>query len=311
METGTWSDSPGRRMEKLVVESFPPQPERDLLWFLANYSTKLMPWQRDVLNIIRSESYYFYPQDQTKIMNEGWASYWHAELIMEYEGMTAEEHLDFSKAHSSVVSSGPPGQLNPYYLGFRIFTDIKKRWDEAYEEGKKDQAFLKSDMTDKYDDNGNLVASKKNGTEKMFEVRKQDGDYSFINNYLTRELAEDMKLFSYGLAGKEEDPDADDLILKDRDLSRIKNLITAHLHNNGSPPVSITDVENGTLCLYHEDSDPNPLERQYAQETLKYISTAWGGPVKLDTHDENGRIVLSIEHGGTVERETRRIRVEI
>jgi stage V sporulation protein R len=292
---------------------FPPHPERDLVWFLVNYG-QMMPWQREILSIIRSESYYFYPQGQTKIMNEGWASYWHAELLLQYDGLTAGEHLDFSKAHSSVVSSGPPGQLNPYYLGFRLFADIKKRWDEAYEEGKKDKTFLDSEAAEKYDEKGRLVASKRTGDEKIFEVRRQDCDYSFISNYLTAELADDMKLFTYGETGNQKGvvrPEEDDIILKDRDLGRIKDLITSRLHNNGVPPISVMQLEKGTLCLHHEDTDPNPLDKKYAHETLKYVSRAWGGPVTLTTRDGDEFVVLSVEKGGVAEEETRRVKFDI
>jgi stage V sporulation protein R len=297
-------------VEKIMNENFPPHPERDLLWFLINYG-QMLPWQKDILNIIRSESYYFYPQGQTKIMNEGWASYWHAELMLEYDNISPEEYLDFSKSHSGVVNSGPPGQLNPYYLGFRIFSDIKKRWDKAYEDGKKDKSFQKSDTVDMYDDNGKLVASKKTGTAKMFEVRKEDGDFSFITNYLTTELADDMKLFSYGFAGDSENSDEDDIILKNRSLERIKNLITAGLHNNGAPPICILGVNNNELWIHHEDYDVDPLEKRYTEETLKYISKAWGGPVKMSTHDDSGPLVFLIDKGKSVEEKTKKIHFDI
>lgn len=279
-------------VEEIKNEKFPPHKERDLLWFLATYSPRLLPWQREVLSIIRSEAYYFHPQGQTKIMNEGWASFWHAEILYNYDNMSAAEYAEFSKYHSGVVRPGR-GSINPYYVGFRIFTDVKKRWDEAYKEGQNDKAFQKGDKVDLYDeDTGKLVASKVDGTEKIFQIREMDDDYSFIHNYLTRELCDDMKMFTYGPAGnvsEEDDPFDDDLVIVDRELHRIRDVMTRRLHNNGAPPIVVESVEDNTLRLLHEKSDGRPLDEKYARETMKYIYKTWKGPVVLKTRDRFGQ----------------------
>jgi stage V sporulation protein R len=98
-------------------ERLPPHPERDLLWFLTMYG-RLEEWQRDVLQIIREESYYFYPQFATKILNEGWASYWHAELFHLYDGVAPDEMIEFARLHAGVVNPGGRLSINPYYLGY-------------------------------------------------------------------------------------------------------------------------------------------------------------------------------------------------
>src|SRR5918992_384500 len=110
-------------LKKVVVgETMPPHPEKDLLWFLAQYAP-IEPWERDVLEIIRAESYYFYPQFETKILNEGWATYWHAEILNQYARLTPGETIDFGVLHSGVVNPGHRMSINPYYLGYRLLVE--------------------------------------------------------------------------------------------------------------------------------------------------------------------------------------------
>jgi stage V sporulation protein R len=291
----------------------------------------MLPWQREIFSIVRSEAYYFQPQMITKIMNEGWASFWHAELMLNYDqsngmnGLTPNEHLDFSKAHAGVVNPGhkqkvvdsdgkpvlgPDGKeqwiglgFNPYYVGFRIFGDIKKRWDEYYEAGKKDAAFQKSDEIDHYDPKDDKVTmSKMTGTQKMFKVRAEDDDISFISGYLTRELAEDMELFTYGYRGASEKREEDDIIIKDRELDAVQRAITEKLHNNGVPLVWISKADDKGLHLVHDPADKMPLDEKYAPETVAYIFKVWKKPVFLETHDRFGtpRTILHEEGGGKV-----------
>jgi stage V sporulation protein R len=137
-------------VKKIVNEKFPPHPEQDLLWFFINYAP-LEDWEKDILDIIREEHFYFYPQGQTKILHEGFSSYWHAEIMYNYKGITSSEYLDFLRDHEKVVQpGGNPFQINPYYLGFRIFKDIEKRWDESHGKGY--------------------------GKKKIFEVAAEDDD---------------------------------------------------------------------------------------------------------------------------------------
>src|SRR5215211_3510463 len=103
-------------LKKVVVgDVMPPHPEKDLLWFLAQYAP-IEPWERDVLEIIRAESYYFYPQFETKILNEGWATYWHAEILNQYTKLTPSETIDFGVLHAGVVNPGHRMSINPYEL---------------------------------------------------------------------------------------------------------------------------------------------------------------------------------------------------
>lgn len=146
---------------------FPPEPEKDIVWFIQQYSTVLEDWQRDIMTMLRDEMLYFWPQMETKIMNEGWASYWHQRIMRELD-LTAEETVEYAKLNSAVVQPSRQS-LNPYYLGLKIFEDIEKRWDR----------------------------------DKMFEVRELDSDISFIRSYLSKELVNDLDLYVFEKKGPE------------------------------------------------------------------------------------------------------------
>ncbi|WP_025689953.1 SpoVR family protein [Paenibacillus zanthoxyli] len=146
---------------------FPPEPEKDMVWFIQHYSTALEDWQRDIMTMLHDEMLYFWPQMETKIMNEGWASYWHQRIMRELD-LTPEETVEYAKLNSAVVQPSRQS-LNPYYLGLKILEDIERRWDR----------------------------------DKIFEVRELDSDISFIRSYLTKELVEDLDLYIFEKKGPE------------------------------------------------------------------------------------------------------------
>jgi len=117
-----------REVERQTTKQLPEQPERDVLLFLMEHAP-LKPWQRDVLDIVRQEAYYFAPQGQTKIMNEGWASYWHS-TIMTTRTLKPSEVIDYADHHSGTMAT-QPGRLNPYKLGIELFRDIEERWNKG------------------------------------------------------------------------------------------------------------------------------------------------------------------------------------
>ncbi|BCG58408.1 SpoVR family protein [Paenibacillus sp. URB8-2] len=146
---------------------FPAEPEKDVVWFIQQYSASLEDWQRDIMTMLHDEMLYFWPQMETKIMNEGWASYWHQRIMRELD-LTPEETVEYAKLNSSVVQPSRQS-LNPYYLGLKILEDIERRWDR----------------------------------DKIFEVRELDSDISFIRSYLTKELVEDLDLYVFEKKGPE------------------------------------------------------------------------------------------------------------
>lgn len=255
--------------KQVINEKIPPHPERDLLWFLANYAP-IEPWERDVLEVIREESFYFYPQFETKIINEGWASYWHAE-IMNYYDLTSQEAIDFSVLHSDVVSPGHRLSVNPYYLGYKILVDVEQRWDKMYREGK-------SEIT---------------GRQKLFEIRTLENDISFIRNYLTPELAEKLELFTFGYAcdhsphGKRICSKCGEIAIRSRKFEDIVEALVSPKFNYGAPRIVIKEVgSDGMLYLEQERSDHRGLDVKFAQKTVDYIYQLWKRPVQLVARNE-------------------------
>ena len=254
---------------EVVGERIPPRPEHDILWFLITYAP-LEDWQRDVLQIIREESYYFYPQFLTKILNEGWASYWHAELFHQYAGVSPAEMIEFARLHAGVVNPGSRFNPNPYYLGYTILVDIEKRWDALHKEGK-------SSLT---------------GRQKLFEVRRTEDDISFLRNYLTVELMEKLELFSYGRPCThppgQRCAQCENVVITSREEEAVREALLAPRYNYGVPRIVIRDVLSNGLYLEHLDRATTFLDRPFASNTLDFIAELWKHRVCLLTSNETG-----------------------
>lgn len=267
-------------IREVVNNRLPPRPERDLLWFFINYAP-LEDWERDVLDIVREEAFYFHPQRATKIMNEGWAVYWHAELLFQYEGITAEEHIDFARTHEKVVQPGLFYNINPYFLGFMLFRDIEKRWDELYKKGE-------SPIT---------------GRQKIFEVRAEEDDISFLRNYMTDEFISELGLFTFGRTD-DDDPRVrgqKDVFyeIKDRVREEVVEALVRPLYNGGAPEIAIVDASPEKLQLKHASEHMGTLDFRYAEKTLEYIWELWTAPVELTCLDDDGNaITLCFDEAG-------------
>lgn len=268
---------------RIVGDKLPPHPEKDLLWFLTNYAP-LEDWECDILGIIREESYYFYPIILTKIMNEGFASFWHAELMFKYDELSEEEYINFAQTHSSVINPGNPFNINPYYIGFKVFTDIREKWDKLHKEGKSDI----------------------NGIQKVIEVAAEEDDASFLRNYLTKPLATKLGLFNYGYKLKREpDEKEKDLTeehgiieLKDRELEKIIENIIRPTINYGAPLITVEEVDGDALVMRHSDTF-GALDEKYTEKTMEFVYELWGGPIELKTYTHDGEeITYSFDESG-------------
>lgn len=251
-------------------KKFPPRPEKDLLLFIVHYSRELEEWQRDIVTMIREEMLYFWPQLETKIMNEGWATYWHQRILRELD-LTTEEAIEYAKLNANVVQPSKTG-LNPYYLGLKIFEDIEERYNNPTEEMRK---------------RGVKPGS---GREKIFEVRELDNDISFLRNYLTKDLImrEDMYLFQ---------KQGRDYKIVDKDWERVRDHLVNMRINGGFPYVTVTDgdyMRNGELYLRHH-YEGIELDIKYLEKVLPYIYRLWGRSVHLETVVEEKPIVFSYD----------------
>ena len=256
--------------QKEHSKKFPPDDEKDVLLFLQEYAP-LKNWQRDVLSIIREESYYFSPQGQTKIMNEGWASYWHSK-IMTQKALMDSEVIDFADHHSGTMHMRP-GTLNPYKLGLELFKDIEDRWNKG--------------MFGKEWDECNDFRVKKNwdkktglGRQKIFEVRKLHSDVTFIDTFLTQEFAEKFKLFVF-----EENKKTGQWEIASREFKKIKDKLLFQLTNFGQPFISVHDAnfKNRSELLLAHRHEGFDLKVSEAHRTLESVFKIWRRTVNIKT----------------------------
>jgi len=271
-----------KREENEARNRFPERPERDVLHFLIEHAP-LENWQRDILSIIREEAYYFAPQAQTKIMNEGWASYWHS-LIMTRHELTDAEVVDYADHHSGTVAPHP-GQINPYKLGLELYRDIEERWNTG-RFGREYEECEDRRKKEEWDRKLGL------GREKIFLVRRVYNDITFIDEFLTPEFCEKHKLFSYRF-----NPETNRYEIESRSFEQIKQRLLFALTNFGRPTISVRDgnYENrGELYLEHEHSGAD-LKIDDAEATLRNIHRLWTRPVHVESRIEDKPVVLSFD----------------
>lgn len=241
----------------------PIEPEPDLLLFIRDYNPKLEDWQRDILTIVYEEAAYFIPQIETKVMNEGWATYWH-HRIMNSLDLPQDIHMEFLVRHNQVVRP-IPGDINPYHIGFRMWHDIRRRYDEPTEE--------------EIAENGPPPTGSR---DAMFAIRESDRDVSFLRRFLNARMMRELGLYSY-------EPRGQDLVVTQvadefgwRD---VKELLLKSIGMGGIPVIVVVDSDfggNRTLLLRHEH-DGRDLQLDFADRTLAHLRTLWGRDVALDT----------------------------
>ena len=251
LDAGTCTELKPRKLRAPI----PPHPERDLLWFIATYAPEMESWERDIFLAVREESFYFYPVFATQIMNEGWASYWHARLLCEADFVPQQAYVDAIKCHSDVVrpiaaEAQVALNINPYHLGFAM-------WE-------------------------NIVAAQ--GLEAARRIMAEDDDFGFVRNHLTRELAEELGLFRYNARS-----DGQVRVLEN-DLDALHEVLLAPKYNFGAPVVSAAHVRNdGTLELTHDSTvDGRGLDLERSRKVLDYLHRVWRRPIVLTTVNQAG-----------------------
>jgi stage V sporulation protein R len=260
------------------LRKVPPAPDEDLLLFIRDHNPFLAEWEKDVLTIVHEETQYFIPQIETKIMNEGWATYWHKRILDSLE-LPQDLHLEFLVRHNQVVRPFSGG-LNPYHLGLRVWEDIRRRHDEPTPEEAQE-----------------LAPDHRDGTSKLFEVREVDRDVSFLRRHLTENLIRDLNLFEYQAKGE-------DLVVSqvaDADgWRRVKETLLQNIGMNAIPVIKVTDSDYGqnrTLYLVH-DHDGRDLHLESAERTLSYVHRLWQREVVLETSVAGKRVLLSFGERG-------------
>jgi stage V sporulation protein R len=277
--------------ERKRQRRFPEEQQKDILLFLFE-NGPLESWQRDILWMIREEAYYFAPQGQTKIMNEGWATYWHAK-IMTQRALTDAEVIDFADHHSGTVAMHP-GQINPYKLGFELWKDIEDRWNKG-KFGKE------------YDDCDDYAAKRQwdtaagLGREKIFETRRVHNDITFVDAFFTEEFCYENRFFIY-----EFNAERGVYEIADRNWKSVKQKLLASLTNFGQPFIYVTDGNydnRGELMLEHRHEGVD-LRIDYAKDTLKNLYQIWSRPVHLKTMVEGKGKIYAFDGEKHIERKT-------
>jgi stage V sporulation protein R len=261
---------------------FPEHPERDVLLFLLE-NAALESWQRDCLDIVREEAYYFAPQMQTKIMNEGWASYWHSN-IMTRRALRDSELIEYAQVHSGTMGM-QPGRINPYKLGVELFRHVEERWNKGQFGKDWDEV---DDFATKKRWDKQLGA----GRQKIFEVRKLYNDVTFIDEFLTEDFAREQKLFTYGVNKK-----SGDWEIQSREFKEIKRKLVLSLTNMGQPRITVLDgnFENRSELLLHHAHDGVDLQGDWARDTLTSLYGIWGRPVALATKNDNKGVLIRFD----------------
>ena len=250
------------------------EPEKDLLLYLLEHASGLADWQQDIISIVRSEMLYFVPQMQTKIMNEGWASYWHARIMRELP-LSVADAIEFARLHANVLT--PTGQqINPYLVGLRIFEDIERRWDNPTDEER--------DV---------LRRQPGQGRAKIFEVRETESDVSFLRNYLTRDLVRDLELHVFKHEGEDVKSD-------EADWQEVRDMLVASMTNFGHPYLQVEEGNyegRGELYIKHV-YEGQELDLKYAERTMPYVYRLWGRPVHVETVLEDKPHLLTFDGSG-------------
>lgn len=268
--------------EKDLAKGFPEEPDRDVVGFLIQ-NAPLERWEREILSIVRREAYYFLPQMQTKIMNEGWATYWHSRMMTERVCETSEI-IDYADACAGVLATGS-GRLNPYKLGVELYRNIAERWD-------KGQFGKEWDECDDYVQKRHWDRRLGRGQEKIFEVRKLYNDVTFIDEFLTPEFVIDQKLYAFGFNNRN-----DRWEIETRQFKEVKEKLLFSLTNAGNPIISVVDANLGNrseLLLAHQHQGID-LRLDWAREVLQSLERVWKRPVEIHTIVEDKPTLLRFD----------------
>ncbi len=260
----------------------PPEPTVDILkYVIDNSPIFFQEWQKDILSTVRGQALYFLPYRRTKIMNEGWATYWHEKImnrLFAEKFLSAEEH-GYYNLYNSRVKAHNPRTLNPYMLGSALFKNIEMRWNTG-RFGSEYEACSNALKKANWD----LHLNK--GREKIMEVRRTLMDWFFIDEFLNSEVIEDLQLYIYLEADKGSHVD---LEVRETGWKKVKQMLVQSLMNWGIPRIMVMDgnYHNSSQLYLKHQFEGLPLDDEYCRKTLAHIYFLWGRPVYLETRNLN------------------------
>jgi stage V sporulation protein R len=266
--------------DSLYKKSLEAKPDRlqDLIQFILEHSDFLAKqknrWMKPVVEVVRKTSLFFQPQIRTKIMNEGWASYWHEALFLQDDRISGHE-VDFARTHAGVTAMPRVG-LNPYALGMRLF----QHTEELAQKGKYSIDFRR--LTDRrerelYDRRTD------SGREFLFKIRENMNDFLFINTFVEQDFVDRFRLF---VAGRRLNQARGvwEIYVKSRSADDYRTMLLGMLYHPPWIDIDRTKPENGNLCLVHR-FEGKPLVREFIANTLLGCEYLWGRPVQLETSE--------------------------
>ncbi|RMF22130.1 MAG: stage V sporulation protein R, partial [Deltaproteobacteria bacterium] len=268
---------PKREYEEPDLRRVPLEPDEDVLLFIRDHNPFLAPWERDLLTIVHEEAQYFIPQIETKIMNEGWASFWHYQIMNALE-LPEDMRLEFLVHHHRVLQPHPGG-LNPYHLGFTI-------WKHIYESHGGEGGDLRRPSA---------------GRDALFAVRESERDRSFLRRFLSEQLIRELGLFEY--AEKNRDIVVTE-VADDEGWEKIRDSLLRSVGMAAVPVIKVldSDFEGSRALLLGHEYDGRELDLEHAEKTLGFTYRLWGRPVLLDTVIEGTPCYLVFNDEGLSQR---------
>ena len=278
-----WRTIPKKEKPKLEEwPRFPAEPQENLLYFIEKNAPLLEPWEREVVRIVRKISQYFYPQRQTKVMNEGWATFWHYTLLhtLYDEGLVTEGFIfEFLQSHTNVIFQPPFDSpyfhgINPYTLGFAIFSDIRRICEQPTDEDKQYfPDFAGSDWL-----------------ETVHHAMKNYKDESFILQFLSPKVIRHLKLFSILDDDSEKEIEVT-AIHDDQGYRRIREELAAHYNlSEQEPNIQVQEVDlrgDRSMTLRHKQHDRIPLAEDGTKQVMKHLHHLWRFDVRLEAVQED------------------------
>jgi stage V sporulation protein R len=287
-----WRTIPKTQQDSCAPEQrgFPGEPEENILYFVEKHSPRLAPWQREVVRIVRKLSQYFYPQVQTKVMNEGWATFWHYTLLNRmYDEKKVDDAfmLEFLHSHTNVVTQRGFDQqgyhgINPYALGFAMMSDIRRICEHPTPEDREwFPEFAGGDWLKVLD----------------FAMRNFK-DESFIAQYLSPKLIREFRLFA--ISDKSSEPELEvDSIHDERGYRRVRRtLADQYKRENRLPDIQVARYERDgdrSLTLRHNLFRGRLLHESETDEVMRHLGRLWGFEVRLETVDADSKVQATRE----------------
>ncbi|MEN9501687.1 MAG: hypothetical protein RI964_972 [Pseudomonadota bacterium] len=289
--------SRARDEEERVVRNFPAEPQENILYFIEKNSPALESWQREMIRIVRKVAQYFYPQRQTQVMNEGWATFWHYTILHEMydQGLVNEGFMmEFLTSHSNVVmqptfDSPYFSGINPYALGFAMMSDIRRICENPTDE---DRHWFPD------------IAGR-DWIKTLDYVMRNYRDESFILQFLSPKVIRDFRLFAL------EDDDRKNTINitaihNDEGYRKVRELLSQQYNlSHQEPDIQVQKVNvrgDRSLTLQHVLNNRRPLSADVT-EMLRHVHRLWGYDVHLNSIEVDGRVVRSYHLTG--ENQTR------